>query len=1022
MGLSAAELARIRVQRIGWVAAVVVAAAAAGMFGTQQWMLARDPMRQLVAGASVRSRSIQPRLSGDFPYAPLAHSLPGAAVRADALAAVMGRAHDDRSPVVQHAAAVALILAGKAGNGAAILQSLDPEQHAKVSNDLAVAHYQVAIANDEPARLVNALVAVDAALRTDPALHVARFNRALVLEALGLRDRAREEWTRYLRVDSASGWAAEARGHVRALAPVDDFKKALARDYDRLASDPAAAAAFARRFRQMARTYGEAEMLGDWASATIAGDRTLAGKHLRIVRAWGDELARNGGNQTTKAIVAVIDAADADRAAILARAHLHFADGRRAFMDERQPVKAHRLYSLAAGGFARAGSPAEVRARLYTANMLFEQGKFDDARAMHEQLLAAAPPEFPAQRAESLWILGTIAYFQGQLGPALDRWTESHALYDRLDETNYAARMRAQMVFALDRLGNPTLAWKNRMVALRELGRQYASLQAEALASITHAAVMNRDWPAALSFLALELDVAQHAGNPNVAIQSLLYRAEVYRRIGKGALASGDVREVRRRIAAVPDPSYRAYLHALANGVEASLTTDPQTAIELLTEAIDYQSTKLRRVYVPELLRRRGRLHHSIGDLDRAAADFEAGIAEIERHRQTLRLGEDRWGIFHAADELFADAIELAVLRGDAQTAFEYAERSRARSLLDTVSTTWRRVTPADVPHGSVVVEYAIHEEVVFIFVVDHRHVRVIRRPMRRAEIATDIAELIGAGRDGDALRLRHAGRMLHRKLIEPVEKELSAARTLAIIPDPTLGGVPFAALVDGAGRYLVETHAVAIQPSAAFYTRARKLRNSRLQRSLVVFGGQDLGRLAAAEKEARAVARIYERATLLEGARATAEAFGHEARLAEIVHFAGHSVASTRGDRDGYLLVAGRDTAASRLETREIAAMRFPQTALVILAACGTADGEIRATEGSISVARAFLASGVPSVVGTLWAIDDEASEKFFVALHRRLARGIGPAEALRDTQIEWIGRAPQSPEVWAAVQVMGD
>jgi CHAT domain-containing protein len=71
--------------------------------------------------------------------------------------------------------------------------------------------------------------------------------------------------------------------------------------------------------------------------------------------------------------------------------------------------------------------------------------------------------------------------------------------------------------------------------------------------------------------------------------------------------------------------------------------------------------------------------------------------------------------------------------------------------------------------------------------------------------------------------------------------------------------------------------------------------------------------------------------------------------------------------------------------------------------------------------VARAFLVAGVPSVVATLWPIEDTPSAEFFPRFHHYLMRGLPPAEALRAVQMEWIRRHDGSPGVWAAVQIVG-
>ena len=95
--------------------------------------------------------------------------------------------------------------------------------------------------------------------------------------------------------------------------------------------------------------------------------------------------------------------------------------------------------------------------------------------------------------------------------------------------------------------------------------------------------------------------------------------------------------------------------------------------------------------------------------------------------------------------------------------------------------------------------------------------------------------------------------------------------------------------------------------------------------------------------------------------------------------------------------------------------------TRVVVLAACSSARGEERAGEGGISVARAFLAAGVPNVIATLWPIDDAAAADFFPRVHRHLAAGVAPAEALRAAQLECIQRREAPLGIWAAVQILG-
>ena len=152
-------------------------------------------------------------------------------------------------------------------------------------------------------------------------------------------------------------------------------------------------------------------------------------------------------------------------------------------------------------------------------------------------------------------------------------------------------------------------------------------------------------------------------------------------------------------------------------------------SIALLTEVIEFHGSRGRRAALPEMLLHRGRAFRAIRNDERASVDFESGIAELEAHRGSLPAGEERWGIFHSAEDLFANAIALALDRDDAAKAFEYAERARARALLDAFGSASPQKLPT-APDGTAIVEFAAHANGIVIFVVDGQRVRAVVHPV----------------------------------------------------------------------------------------------------------------------------------------------------------------------------------------------------------------------------------------------------------------------------------------------------
>jgi CHAT domain-containing protein len=111
-------------------------------------------------------------------------------------------------------------------------------------------------------------------------------------------------------------------------------------------------------------------------------------------------------------------------------------------------------------------------------------------------------------------------------------------------------------------------------------------------------------------------------------------------------------------------------------------------------------------------------------------------------------------------------------------------------------------------------------------------------------------------------------------------------------------------------------------------------------------------------------------------------------------------------------------------LFAHEIAQVRFPKTRVVVLAACSTAAGTLSRGEGVVSVARPFLAGGVPLVVASQWDVDDRATEQLTMAFHRELAKSRDPIHSLQSAQLSMLrsGDPVQMlPESWGAFIAVG-
>jgi CHAT domain-containing protein len=872
--------------------------------------------------------------------------------------------------------------------------------------------------------LANALAATDRALARDARYGEALFNRALMIERIGLRDDARDAWNRYLDVDSTGGWADEARAHVTALAPAKPFLEVLDGEYERAAKDSTAAATLVARDPFSARGMGVMEVLGRWGDAVTSGDEQAADRHLRVARQLGTAIVRRNGDRMLEQAVAAIDHAHDFARSRLAAAHVDYRRGIKAFQATR-PGEAEPILRRTASEFAALNSPVAILAEHFAINAFYAQGHKDEAERQSQALLARVPWDFPSARALLLSQLGVAQGSHAAWGTAIRSLEESTALFESLGETQNVATQRRLLAFVYDRIDDRHTAWKYRLTALRGLGSQSSLMLAKTVSSIVDAAILHRDWHQAWSFVNLQLGIARRIEDRVQVADALMTRAVIRERIDDGIEARADLAEARTVAASVADPFYQQLLRVAELRTASMLATTPPTQAEaMLTEAIEFQKGRSDRLTLPGLFLQRARVRRTSGDRLGSFADVDRGIAELEQQRESLPAGEARWGAFHGAEELFGLGVELALDAGQIERAFRFAERSRARTLLESYDRSpeldLRRLSA-----GTLIIEYATLPTRLVIFTVTAAGVRATPVPIAPETLARDTEAMSRALRKGEVPEANRSAAIAYLHLIAPIETSLSDATAIVFVPDGATSAVPFALLRDARGSYLFERYPISVASGAAAFAAAHERRSSaKAPESVLVLSAPSAatgsGNLEFADAEARQIASLYRSATRIREDAAQLDELIRRAPEADVIHFGGHAIGDDRGFEPASIVVRQNGT-ERRVGVGEVAKLHLRRTATVILAGCSTARGESRAAEGVISVAHGFLSAGAPTVIATLWPIDDEASATFFPRLHRRLAEGMPPAQALREAQRESIQRGDVPMSLWAAVEDFG-
>jgi CHAT domain-containing protein len=919
----------------------------------------QDPIRRLIAAAPHEHRNVEARLSG-FPWARLQAPSRGGPKLDPADLKLAGAAGEVLDAKDTHAIGVAYLLIDRRPESLDALEgAADSSTDAAVWNDLAAARLATAVRDDHPAQLPPALAAADHALRLDPKFAPALFNRALILEHLGLRDAARMAWQKYLDADPSSDWSGEARLHLARLNQRGEMfdEKAL-----RTATG-AQLVAFVRRFPQESRTYAEGPFLIEWS-------HSRSDEILGRSRAIGVALCELHGECLLGDSVTAIDRADEGTRNQLAEAYRVYGDARRAY-STHQVGAAEPEFRRAASSFHDCGSAMALVAAYYAAQCSLDQHRGgDELRRLRASI---DTHRYPALTGEIEWELALAANVAADSGAAIRHADAASEMFLTLGERANAANADGLAAVALSIAGDADRAWKHYV-------RSFEALPAPRRESLVQVAGSVLDWCDETDAAAALIRVWAENSRESSAYARATAFAREARLDPRNATAS--LATARAALRQVLDPTQRSAAKA-----EVDLADDvvnSPNAPHAFDGAVGFIGQHGMKNLLPDALLQRARAYRAAGDEGSALNDCVAALAAADERSRDVRTKT-------IATEIVEETIDIHLKRGDAAAAFAVADRSHS--------------IPGALPAGTTLIEYTALPQSLVVFSCTQGDLRAERVSVPRRRIAALerrlVEKMVRLAPESD---VRAAAAPLYALLIAPVEGRIANADELIVIPDRHTA-LPFPALYDGrSGHYLVEQFTIHVASSAKAPEIAAA---SAITPALVVGDPPAISeaRLAAGRAEAQQVAALYG-ATLLTGANATRDRFVALAKTSALIHYAGHAV-------NGALLLASSESDTGFLEATDVAHLALPRHPLVVLAACSTFS----------DLSRAFLDAGARGVVGTLWDIDDDVSAPLFLSFHEQLRAATPPARALREAQLAMLHSSDpvrRHPASWGGVEII--
>jgi len=94
-------------------------------------------------------------------------------------------------------------------------------------------------------------------------------------------------------------------------------------------------------------------------------------------------------------------------------------------------------------------------------------------------------------------------------------------------------------------------------------------------------------------------------------------------------------------------------------------------------------------------------------------------------------------------------------------------------------------------------------------------------------------------------------------------------------------------------------------------------------------------------------------------------------------------------------------------------------------LSACNTGTGQLKKGEGIMSLARGFLYAGCPTIIMSLWEVEDESGTEIMTSFYRNLKKGKSKDESLRLAKLDYlesVNSRRAHPHYWLGFVIIGD
>jgi CHAT domain-containing protein/tetratricopeptide (TPR) repeat protein len=319
---------------------------------------------------------------------------------------------------------------------------------------------------------------------------------------------------------------------------------------------------------------------------------------------------------------------------------------------------------------------------------------------------------------------------------------------------------------------------------------------------------------------------------------------------------------------------------------------------------------------------------------------------------------------------------------------------------------------------NTTLVSYFVTSLRTFAFIVTRSSFQTVSFPVTETNLRAVVTRFRGFSQVNNRDTVDQ--QLLHLWLINPLKPYLKTP-VVGIVPHGVLHYLPFAALTDG-HKVFGEEYQLFYLPNATILPLLRQKRKQDRSTLLSISQSRPVGTtsLRYADPAATEIAKLYG-TTAFVGAEASETTLKARAVNSAIIFIAAHGQLNPASPLFSRLVLAPDKENDGMLEVHEIYMMDLKKADLVVLGSCETQLGQQSRGDDIVSLSRAFIYGGTPSVIASLWRVEERATSELMIALFKNLKKGMSKAAALQAAQVQTRASYP-SPYYWAGFVLVGD